>query len=99
MEFFKIILCSLIAFIFIKESDTILNSKFLISILIIGIIIFKMQSFKDQRFNFVFFTMIPDFCRGEIGTFIYQFFFISFFIILLPNLLKNISKGKNSNLN
>jgi hypothetical protein len=39
MEFFKIILCSLIAFIFIKESDTILNSKFLISILITGIII------------------------------------------------------------
>jgi oligosaccharide repeat unit polymerase len=70
-----------------------------VGFLIIGIIIFKMQSFKDQRFNFVFFTMIPDFCRGEIGTFIYQFFFISFFIILLPNLLKNISKGKNSNLN
>ena len=67
--------------------------------LVLGFIIIKMQTFKDQRFNYVFFTMIPDFCRGEIGTFIYQFFFISFFIILLPNLLKYISKGNSSNLN
>jgi oligosaccharide repeat unit polymerase len=62
-----------------------------IGFLFIGIIISKIQSFKDQRLNFVFFSMIPDFCRGEIGTFIYQFFFVSFFIVILPNLLKNKS--------
>ena len=66
----------------------------LVGFLIIGIIVSKIQSFKDQRLNFVFFTMIPDFCRGEIGTFIYQFIFVSFFIIVLPNLLASI---KNNN--
>lgn len=59
----------------------------LIGFLVIGIIISRIQSLKDQRLNFVFFTMIPDFCRGEIGTFFYQFFFVSFFIIILPSLI------------
>ncbi len=64
--------------------------------LVIGIIIIKMQSYKDQRFNFIYFTMIPDFCRGEFGTFIYQFFLISFFFIFLPFLLRTVSKDNSS---
>jgi oligosaccharide repeat unit polymerase len=67
-----------------------------VGFLLIGIIISKIQSLKDQRINFVFFTMIPDFCRGEIGTFIYQFFFVSFFIIVLPNFLVSIKKNNKS---
>lgn len=68
----------------------------LVGFLLIGFIISKIQSFKDQRFNFIFFTMIPDFCRGEIGTFLYQFFFVSFFIIVLPNFLASIKKNNSS---
>jgi oligosaccharide repeat unit polymerase len=64
-----------------------------VGFLIVGIIISKIQSFKDQRFNFIFFTMIPDFCRGEIGTFLYQFFFVSFFLVLLPNFLESFKKS------
>ena len=67
-----------------------------VGFLLIGIIISKIQSLKDQRINFVFFTMIPDFCRGEIGTFIYQFFFVSFFIIVLPNFLLSIKENNKS---
>jgi oligosaccharide repeat unit polymerase len=63
-----------------------------VGFLLIGIIISKIQSFKDQRMNFIFFTMIPDFCRGEIGTFLYQFFFVSFFIVVLPNLRALVKK-------
>jgi hypothetical protein len=55
---------------------------------IIGIIISKIQAYKDQRFIFILFTMIPDFCRGELGLFIYQFIFVSFFIIIIPVILK-----------
>lgn len=66
----------------------------LVGFLIIGIIVSKIQSFKDQRFNFIFFTLIPDFCRGEIGTFIYQFIFLSFFIVIFPKLIISI-KSKN----
>ncbi len=60
--------------------------------LFIGYFISIIQSFKDQRINFVFFTMIPDFCRGELGTFFYQFFFVSLFIIVIPNLFFNLKK-------
>jgi len=63
-----------------------------VGFLIIGIIISKIQAFKDQRFIFIFFTMIPDFCRGELGLFIYQFIFVSFFIIIIPVILKYNSK-------
>ncbi len=61
-----------------------------IGFLLIGIIISRMQGYKDQRINFVFFTMIPDFCRGEISSFVYQFFFVSLFVISIPVLLKYI---------
>lgn len=63
-----------------------------VGFLIIGIVISKIQAFKDQRFIFIFFTMIPDFCRGELGLFIYQFIFVSFFIIIIPVILKYNSK-------
>lgn len=52
--------------------------------LVLGIFISRIQFQKDQRLNFIFFTMIPDFCRGELGTFFYQFFFVSFLIIIVP---------------
>lgn len=67
-----------------------------ICFLILGVIISKIQSFKDQRLNFIFFTLIPDFCRGEIATFLYQFFVVSFFIIILPYLFFLIKKTKIS---
>lgn len=54
---------------------------------ILGMLISKAQGYKDQRIIFVLFTMIPDFCRGEIGTFFYQFFFVSLFVIIIPVLL------------
>ena len=63
--------------------------------LIIGLIISKIQSFRDQRLNFVIFTMIPDFCRGEIATFLYQLIVISFFIIILPSIFSSKLKLKN----
>ena len=66
-----------------------------ICFLLFGMLISKTQGFKDQRIIFVFFTMIPDFCRGEISSFIYQFFFVSFFIISLPVILKYILENKN----
>jgi oligosaccharide repeat unit polymerase len=63
---------------------------------LLGMIVSKMQGYKDQRIIFVFFTMIPDFCRGEISSFIYQFFFVSFFIIILPVIL-NYKSLENQN--
>lgn len=65
-----------------------------ICFLLLGILISKIQGFKDQRIIFVFFTMIPDFCRGEISSFIYQFFFVSLFVISIPVLLKYLSENK-----
>lgn len=62
---------------------------------LLGMLISRIQGYKDQRIIFIFFTMIPDFCRGEISSFIYQFFFISFFVISIPVLLKYISENKN----
>jgi hypothetical protein len=53
----------------------------------IGLIISKIQTLRDQRLNFILFTMILDFCRGEIGTFIYQLIIVSFFIIIFPFLI------------
>jgi oligosaccharide repeat unit polymerase len=66
-----------------------------ICFLFFGMLISKIQGYKDQRIIFVFFTMIPDFCRGEISSFVYQFFFVSFFIITIPVLLKYISENSN----
>jgi hypothetical protein len=72
-------------------TDFFINFGFLgpfIGFLFIGIIIAKMQFMKDQRMIFIFFTMIPDFCRSEIGTFVYQFCFVALFIIIIPNFFK-----------
>lgn len=65
---------------------------------IVGIMVSKFQEFRDQRFIFIFFTMIPDFCRGEFSTFFYQFFFIALFIIFIPMISREIFK-KNININ
>jgi oligosaccharide repeat unit polymerase len=70
----------------------------LIGFFFIGIIIAKMQYMKDQRMIFIFFTMIPDFCRSEIGTFFYQFCFVSFFVIIIPNIFKKNSLSNSSKL-
>jgi oligosaccharide repeat unit polymerase len=59
-----------------------------ICFLLFGMLISKIQGYKDQRIIFVFFSMIPDFCRGEISSFAYQFFFVALFIISMPVLLK-----------
>lgn len=60
--------------------------------LLIGIIVARFTSIKDQRFNYLFFTMIPDFCRGEISAFIYQFVFISVFLIFMPFIFNFFSR-------
>lgn len=65
------------------------------SFFLVGFIVSKLQSLKDQRIIFIFFTMIPDFCRGEIGIFIYQFIFICFFILILPCFMKSFSFKRN----
>jgi oligosaccharide repeat unit polymerase len=49
---------------------------FIIGYLIRHIIIYK------PILTFIFFTMIPDFCRGEISSFIYQLFFFALFFII-----------------
>lgn len=55
---------------------------------LIGLIIATYQFKSDQRFIFVFFAMIPDLCRGEISTFVYQYFFVTMFLIILPLIFK-----------
>lgn len=57
--------------------------------LIVGRIVSFVQGSKNQVVNFIFFTMILDFCRGEFSTVVYQFVFISLFLFLLPS-IKNI---------
>ena len=60
---------------------------------LLGLLISGLQEFRDQRFIFIFFTMIPDFCRGEFSTFFYQFFFVALFIIIIPMLNKELFKN------
>ncbi|MEJ8591103.1 oligosaccharide repeat unit polymerase [Riemerella anatipestifer] len=62
---------------------------------IIGYFIARIQKKRNQILNFVFFTMILDFCRGEMGTFFYQFVFIALFIYVLPGLKKYVFYLKN----
>lgn len=57
---------------------------------LLGIIIAKFQLAKDQRPIYIFFTMIPDFCRGEFSALIYQFVFVSLFILIIPSIGKII---------
>jgi oligosaccharide repeat unit polymerase len=54
----------------------------------IGLSITKLQFRRDQRAIFIFFSMIPDLCRGEISTFIYQYVFTIAFLILIPKLFE-----------
>lgn len=62
---------------------------------LLGLLISKLQEFRDQRFIFIFFTMIPDFCRGEFSSFFYQFWFVALFIIIIPMINKELFKRKN----
>lgn len=39
-------------------------------------------NYKYQIYNFLIFITLIDFCRGEMGTYLYQFLFISIFLIL-----------------
>ncbi|ASW76164.1 hypothetical protein IQ37_06205 [Chryseobacterium piperi] len=57
---------------------------------LVGLVISFIQNRNHQVLNFVFFTMILDFCRGELGTFFYQFFFTALFIYILPSIKKAI---------
>ena len=52
--------------------------------LLVGLVVNAITNRKNQIVNFIFFTMILDFCRGEMGTFFYQFFFTGFFLFFLP---------------
>ncbi|WHF53047.1 O-antigen polymerase [Chryseobacterium gotjawalense] len=52
--------------------------------LIFGYLISNIQRNRNQILNFIFFAMIIDFSRGEIATFLYQFFFTAFFLLILP---------------
>ncbi|KQR93539.1 hypothetical protein ASG01_10220 [Chryseobacterium sp. Leaf180] len=59
--------------------------------LFIGMGIIILQNIRDQRYNFIFFTLIVDFCRGEVSTFLYQFVIVAVFIFL-PTIQKTLSK-------
>lgn len=63
---------------------------------LLGSLISKLQEFGDQRFIFVFFTMIPDFCRGEFSSFFYQFLFVALFIIIIPMINKELFIRKSA---
>ncbi|WP_207424006.1 O-antigen polymerase [Desertivirga brevis] len=54
---------------------------------LLGLLLKKVQTLKDQRLIFLFFVLIPDFCRGEISSFIYQLLISSLFVFLIPGLL------------
>lgn len=59
---------------------------------IIGYFIRHINIYKPVL-TFIFFTMIPDFCRGEVSSFIYQLlFFALFFIINYFRLRTNFEK-------
>lgn len=60
---------------------------FILGFLLRHIIIFK------PILTFILFTMIPDFCRGEISSFIYQLVFFSFFFFI--NYLRKKSNFDN----
>ncbi|TDE04553.1 oligosaccharide repeat unit polymerase [Flavobacterium hiemivividum] len=62
---------------------------------LLGSLISKLQEFRDQRFIFVFFTMIPDFCRGEFSSFFYQFWFVALFIIIIPMINRELFGRKS----
>ncbi|BFN01727.1 hypothetical protein MOXK23_08410 [Moraxella sp. K23] len=49
---------------------------------LIGRFLIKLQNNKNQILNFIFFTLVIDFCRGEMATFLYTFIFISLFFLL-----------------
>ncbi len=51
---------------------------------LIGIFIKRRVQSSDQRFIFVLYCMIPDICRGEFSSLVYQFFFLSMFLVILP---------------
>lgn len=55
---------------------------------IFGGIISYIQNRKNQIVNFVFFAMILDFSRSEIGSFVYLFVIMSLFIWILPRVKK-----------
>lgn len=64
---------------------------------IIGIILVKIQNKKNQIVNFLLFTMLIDFCRGEVSGFVYQFFFTALFLLILPSVFKIFTSKKKYN--
>lgn len=61
---------------------------------IIGLVVTKIFLNNNKIYQFLLFTLIPDFCRGEISTFFYQLFFQSLFLISVPFILKLLFKKK-----
>ena len=55
--------------------------SFLVFFLLGRFLVFLLN-YKNQVFNFLIFITLIDFCRGEMGTYLYQFLFISIFLIL-----------------
>lgn len=49
---------------------------------LIGRFLVFILNYKNQVFNFLIFITLIDFCRGEMGTYLYQFLFVSIFLIL-----------------
>lgn len=94
----------LMGFAYTPVSEAFINfgvmGPFLIYLLI-GYILSFIQTNKNQIYNFLFFVMILDFCRGEFGGFLYQAFFVSFFILIVPSIwkilfLNNITEVRKS---
>lgn len=48
---------------------------------LIGRLFVHLQNHKNQIYNFIIFITLIDFCRGEMGTYMYQSLFISIFLI------------------
>jgi oligosaccharide repeat unit polymerase len=57
---------------------------------IIGFIFNSINILKHSSIKYLFYCLVPDFCRGEISTFIYQLLFISFLFLLPIFFNKNV---------
>lgn len=57
-----------------------------------GFFIKKFSIYNDRRVIFILYSMIPDICRGEFSSLTYQFFFFSFFLLVMPVCLNFVKK-------
>ena len=55
--------------------------SFLVFFLLGRFLVF-LSNYKNQVFNFLIFITLIDFCRGEMGTYLYQLLFVSIFLLL-----------------